>query len=130
MRYACLLTSAQTELGHLRVAAVDAEPTLSRTKSAICLAGSPPPRQVCSFFVATAGSAQGFHRVVLAGVMLPKLSPAFVREHGGRLWVWAAHPRLCCSGSPAWMHAATDPPERLSGFSPDPPSRIGCVSVA
>jgi hypothetical protein len=41
----------------------------------------------------------------------------FVREHGGRLWVWAAHPRMCCSGAPAWMHAATDAPDGLSGFS-------------
>ena len=41
----------------------------------------------------------------------------FVRRRGGRLWVWAAHPRRCCSGAPAWMHAATAPPG-LSGFSP------------
>jgi HSP20 family protein len=42
----------------------------SRKYSAICPAGSPPPRQVCpSLFVTTAGSAQGFHRVGLAGVM-------------------------------------------------------------
>jgi hypothetical protein len=42
---------------------------------------------------------------------------AFVRERGGSLWVWAAHPRMCCSGSPAWMHAAMAPPA-LSGFCP------------
>jgi hypothetical protein len=41
----------------------------------------------------------------------------FVLERGGALWVWAAHPRMCCSGSPAWMHAATAPPG-LSGFCP------------
>jgi hypothetical protein len=41
----------------------------------------------------------------------------FVLERGGALWVWAAHPRMCCSGSPAWMHAATAPPG-LSGFRP------------
>jgi hypothetical protein len=40
----------------------------------------------------------------------------FVRECGGRLWVWAARPRMCCSGAPAWMHAATDPPDGLCGF--------------
>ncbi len=42
----------------------------------------------------------------------------FVRERGGTLWVWAAHPRMCCTGAPAWMHAATAPPPGLSGFSP------------
>ena len=40
-----------------------------------------------------------------------------VRERGGRLWVWAAHPRVCCWGTPAYMHAATEPPPGLSGFS-------------
>jgi hypothetical protein len=39
-----------------------------------------------------------------------------VRERGGRLWVWAAHPRVCCWGTPAYMHAATEPPPGLSGF--------------
>jgi hypothetical protein len=42
----------------------------------------------------------------------------FVRDRGGALWVWAAHPRLCCTGVPAWMHAATTPPPGLSGFCP------------
>jgi len=37
----------------------------------------------------------------------------FVRARGGRLWVWAAYARMCCSGSPAWMHAATAPPSDL-----------------
>ncbi len=41
----------------------------------------------------------------------------FVRTQGGRLWVWAAPPRMCCSGAPAWMHAATEPPPGLAGFS-------------
>jgi hypothetical protein len=40
----------------------------------------------------------------------------FVRSHGGRLWIWAAHPRVCCWGTPAYMHAATEPPPELSGF--------------
>jgi hypothetical protein len=40
----------------------------------------------------------------------------FVRSHGGRLWVWAAYPRMCCSGTPAYMHAATDCPARISDF--------------
>jgi hypothetical protein len=42
----------------------------------------------------------------------------FVRGHGGQVWVWAAHPRVCCLGSPAYMYAATEPPADLSGFSP------------
>ena len=37
---------------------------------------------------------------------------------GGRLWIWAAHPRVCCWGTPAYMHAATVLPAGLSGFSP------------
>jgi hypothetical protein len=41
----------------------------------------------------------------------------FVAITGGELWVWAAHGRMCCAGSPAWMHAATEPPTGLSGFS-------------
>jgi hypothetical protein len=41
----------------------------------------------------------------------------FVRDRGGTLWVWAAHPRMCCSGAPAWTHTATAPPSGLSGFS-------------
>jgi hypothetical protein len=41
---------------------------------------------------------------------------ALVRAGGGRLWVWAAHQRMCCAGAPAWMHAATDAPDGLSGF--------------
>ena len=41
----------------------------------------------------------------------------FVRGRGGKLWVWAAHPRVCCWGTPAYMHAATEAPAALSGFS-------------
>ena len=40
----------------------------------------------------------------------------FVAGHGGRLWVWSAHPRMCCAGTPAYMHAATEEPPDLSGF--------------
>jgi len=42
----------------------------------------------------------------------------FVQQRGGQLWAWAAYGQLCCAGSPAWMHAATEPPPGLSGFSP------------
>jgi hypothetical protein len=42
----------------------------------------------------------------------------FVRGHGGQLWVWAAHPRVCCQGAPAYMRAATAVPAGLSGFIP------------
>lgn len=44
----------------------------------------------------------------------------FVRERGGRLWVWAARPPMCCWGTPAYMHAATEQPTGLSGFTPVP----------
>jgi hypothetical protein len=53
--------------------------------------------------------------------VLVEISPEaadFVRGRGGTLWVWAAHARMCCSGAPAWMRAATAPPRGLSGFSP------------
>ena len=33
----------------------------------------------------------------------------FASGRGGRLWVWAAYPRVCCWGTPAYMHAATVP---------------------
>jgi hypothetical protein len=42
---------------------------------------------------------------------------SFVHDRGGQLWVWAAYPKMCCSGSPAWMHVATEPPDGVSGFS-------------
>lgn len=43
----------------------------------------------------------------------------FVRARGGRLWVWSARPRVCCSTASSYMHAATEPPANLdlSGFS-------------
>jgi len=41
----------------------------------------------------------------------------FVRGRGGQVWVWAAHPRVCCSATPAYMHATTQAPPDLSGFS-------------
>jgi hypothetical protein len=42
----------------------------------------------------------------------------FVSARGGRLWVWAARPRVCCVGTPAYMQAATLEPSGMSGFSP------------
>jgi hypothetical protein len=42
---------------------------------------------------------------------------AFVRARGGKLWVWAAHPRMCCAGTPAYMHAATEAAPDVSGFT-------------
>jgi hypothetical protein len=56
---------------------------------------------------------------IVVGVRVTVSSEAaeFVRGRGGRLWVWAAHPRMCCSGAPAWMHAATQPPPGPAGFS-------------
>jgi hypothetical protein len=49
----------------------------------------------------------------------------FVRGHGGGLWVWAAHPSVCCWGAPAYMHAATEPPPGLSGFRAVPTEEAG-----
>jgi hypothetical protein len=40
-----------------------------------------------------------------------------IRQRGGRLWVWAARPAMCCGGTPAYMHAATEQPSSLSGFT-------------
>ena len=40
----------------------------------------------------------------------------FVAARGGRLWVWAAYPRRCCAGVPAYMHAATERPAGRDGF--------------
>ena len=40
-----------------------------------------------------------------------------VAANGGQLWVWAARPRMCCSGAPAWMHAATSAPAGRTGFT-------------
>jgi hypothetical protein len=59
--------------------------------------------------------------------MLVKMSSdaaSLVQASGGQLWVWAAHPRMCCSGAPAWMHAATEPPAGLSGFSQVPAEEV------
>jgi hypothetical protein len=53
-----------------------------------------------------------------------------VGEHGGELWVWAARPRMCCSGAPAWMHAATDPPADVTGFTAVPAAALpGGITV-
>jgi hypothetical protein len=41
---------------------------------------------------------------------------AFVKLRGGRVWVWAARPAMCCAGTPSFMHAATQPPRNPSGF--------------
>ena len=30
---------------------------------------------------------------------------------------WAAHPRMCCAGTPAYMHAVTGAPPGRSGFT-------------
>jgi len=42
----------------------------------------------------------------------------FVRGQGGRLWVWAARPRVCCWGTPAYLFTATEAPSDLDGFRP------------
>jgi hypothetical protein len=35
------------------------------------------------------------------------------------------HPAVCCWGTPAYMHAATEPPAGLSGFSAVPSAEAG-----
>lgn len=40
-----------------------------------------------------------------------------VRTRGGALWVWAARPWGCCWGTPAVMHAETEQPPGLDGFT-------------
>jgi hypothetical protein len=40
----------------------------------------------------------------------------FIASQGGQVWVWAAHPKMCCAGAPAWMHAAVAAPAGLTGF--------------
>jgi hypothetical protein len=57
-------------------------------------------------------------------VELSSEAAALIRQHGGRLWVWAARPRLCCWGTPAYMHAATERPPGLSGFWPVPHDEV------
>jgi hypothetical protein len=42
----------------------------------------------------------------------------FVHARGGRLWVWFARPRICCAATPPMMHAATEPPPGVTGFTP------------
>jgi hypothetical protein len=42
----------------------------------------------------------------------------FIQERGGRLWVWSARPRVCCWGTPAMLHTATEPPPGVVGFTP------------
>ena len=49
----------------------------------------------------------------------------FIGQRGGRLWVWAAHRRMCCAGAPPWMHAATEPPVGVTGFG-----TVSAVSAA
>ena len=40
----------------------------------------------------------------------------YIASSGGQVWVWASRPRMCCAGSPAWMHAAVTAPDGLTGF--------------
>jgi hypothetical protein len=47
-----------------------------------------------------------------------------ISERGGRLWIWAARPAMCCAGTPAYMHAATAQPTDLWGFSRVPHAEL------
>jgi hypothetical protein len=57
-------------------------------------------------------------------VQISQEAAEFVAARGGSLWVWAAHPPLCCAGTPAYMHAATGAPPGLSGFTLIPVARL------
>jgi hypothetical protein len=62
------------------------------------------------------GSAPGYRngmRVEVSGE-----AASFVCDRGGVLWVWFARPRMCCGGTPPMMHAATEQPDRVTGFFP------------
>jgi len=50
-------------------------------------------------------------------VEISDAAAGFVRAHGGRLWVWAAYPRLRCCGMQAWMRASMQKPADLAGFT-------------
>src|SRR5260370_11860715 len=53
------------------------------------------------------------------GTMQVQISPeaaALARANGGELWIWAARPRMCCGGAPAWTHAAFSQPSGRTGF--------------
>jgi hypothetical protein len=55
------------------------------------------------------------------------VSPAaaeFVRDRGGRLWVWVANARVGCCARAPYMYAATQPPPGLDGFSVMPQDSI------
>ena len=86
------------------------------------------PRGLAAVFAGGAGAgpvltwdrAQVPSYRVMVRVEVSPEAVAFIQAHGGRLWVWAARPRMCCQGTPAYMHAATDPPRGVSGFSPAP----------
>ena len=50
-------------------------------------------------------------------VQISPAAAAFVQANGGELWIWAARPRMCCAGTPAWMHAAVTRPDGRSVFT-------------
>ena len=57
-------------------------------------------------------------------VVVDPEAAAFIGERGGRLWVWAARPAMCCGGTPSYMHAATAQPASLLGFTLVPHDRL------
>jgi len=48
----------------------------------------------------------------------------FVAARGGRLWVWARRPAMCCNGTPAVMKASTIPPGDPTSFTSIPAAGI------
>src|SRR5262245_24836251 len=88
---------------------------------------SPPPNQRRTWTRSAASAASGKPGQREGGVMRLEVSPeavSFVSERGGRLWVWAAHPRVCCWGTPAYMYAATEKPRGITGFRQVPGTEL------
>jgi hypothetical protein len=79
------------------------------------------PRRSTSTVCPTA-TAEHYRESV--NVDVSRAAADFIGQHGGQLWVWAAHPRMCCAGTPAWMHAATQAPAALSGFTSIPAAGV------
>jgi hypothetical protein len=71
----------------------------------------------------TGGAKGRGYRVVMRVEASPE-AIGFVQAHGGTLWAWAAHPRMCCAATPAYMHAATEAPASLAGFHRVPAARL------
>jgi hypothetical protein len=82
------------------------------------------PQRRCAGLAAERGPADGTREKEIMQIVVSPEAATLVRRLGGRLWVWAARPRLCCWGTPAYMHAATEQPPGLSGFRAVPNDEV------